>query len=379
MKNSGIAFTLIAITLLSCKSGGVDQKGVADHKEIAPKNVILLISDGTGLTQISSAFFFKETLPQYSRFKHIGLINTPSSRQNVTDSGAAATAFACGVKTYNGAIGVADDSTDVKNLVEIASLQNIKTGVIATSSITHATPASFYAHTVSRALDEDIAMQLVHSEIDFFAGGGLQFFNKRKDEQNLLIELEEKQFTIDTLRLKAYSNIRSNSKAAFLLANNAMAPASEGRGNFLLKATELSLKFLSKDQSNFFVMIEGSQIDWAGHSNNSEYLVTELNDFDDAIGIALDYAEKDGNTLVIVTSDHETGGFTLAAKTKKSEDGSEYSDYSEIGMTFSTTGHTATLIPVFAYGPGAEEFNGIYENTEIFDKILKVTNWTRGN
>jgi len=379
MKKSGIAFSLIAIALLSCKSGVVDHKGVADQEEIAPKNVILLISDGAGLTQISSAFFFKETLPQYSRFKHIGLINTPSSRQNVTDSGAAATAFACGVKTYNGAIGVADDSTDVKNLVEIASIQNIKTGVIATSSITHATPASFYAHTVSRGLEEDIAMQLVRSEIDFFAGGGLQFFNKRKDEQNLLIELGEKQFTIDTLGLKTYSNIRSNSKTAFLLADNAMAPASEGRGNFLLKATELSLKFLSKDQSNFFVMIEGSQIDWAGHSNIPEYLVSELNDFDDAIGIALDYAEKDGNTLVIVTSDHETGGFTLAAKTKTSENGTEYSDYSEIGMTFSTTGHTATLIPVFAYGPGAEEFNGIYENTEIFDKILKVTNWSREN
>lgn len=371
MNNSGIAFALIAIILLSCKSGLIDQE------EIAPKNVILLISDGTGLTQISSAFFFKETLPHYARFKHIGLINTPSSRQYVTDSGAAATAFACGVKTYNGAIGVADDSTDVKNLVEIASLQNIKTGVIATSSITHATPASFYAHTVSRALEEDIAMQLVRSEIDFFAGGGLQFFNKRKDEQNLLIELEEIQFTIDTLGLKDYPNIRSSKKMAFILADNAMAPASGGRDDFLSKATELSLQFLSREQTNFFIMIEGSQIDWAGHSNNSEYLVSELNDFDDAIGIALDYAEKDGNTLVIVTSDHETGGFTLAAKTKKSDNGSEYSDYTELGMTFSTTGHTATLIPVFAYGPGAQEFNGIYENTDIFEKILKVTKWTR--
>ena len=93
------------------------------------------------------------------------------------------------------------------------------------------------------------------------------------------------------------------------------------------------------------------------------------------MGKALDYAEKDGNTLVIVTSDHETGGFTLAAKKKKTEDGEEYSDYSEIGMTFSTAGHSATLIPVFAYGPGSEEFTGIYENSDIFEKIMNATNW----
>ena len=114
----------------------------------SPKNVILLISDGTGLSQISSAFYFKESAPNYARFENIGLINTSSSREDVTDSAAGATAFACGVKTYNGAIGVADDSTHVKNLVEIVSKKNIKTGLVATSSITHATPASFFAHSI---------------------------------------------------------------------------------------------------------------------------------------------------------------------------------------------------------------------------------------
>lgn len=124
------------------------------------------------------------------------------------------------------------------------------------------------------------------------------------------------------------------------------------------------------------MMAEGSQIDWGGHQNDGPYLVSELIDFDDAIGIALDYAVKDGNTLVIVTSDHETGGFTLPAKKKKREDGTEYTDYSEVGMTFSTGGHSAALIPVFAFGPGSEEFVGVYENNEIFEKILKVTKWS---
>lgn len=124
-------------------------------------------------------------------------------------------------------------------------------------------------------------------------------------------------------------------------------------------------------------MAEGSQIDWAGHDNNAPYLVSELIDFDDAVGKALDYAEKDGNTLVIVTSDHETGGFTLASKKKKTEDGKAYNDYREIDIVFSNTGHSATLIPVFAYGPGSGEFAGIYENTNIFEKILKVTKWKK--
>ncbi len=154
-----------------------------------------------------------------------------------------------------------------------------------------------------------------------------------------------------------------------------MRPVAEGRGDFLSKATELAIQFLSKDNSGFFMMAEGSQIDWGGHENNASYLVSELIDFDDAVGKALDYAEKDGNTIVIVTSDHETGGFTLSAKKKKRENGEEYSDYSEIGMTFATTGHSAALIPVFAYGPGSEEFVGTYENTNIFEKILKVTKW----
>ena len=357
--------------LNACSSMKIKEQDIS-----SPKNVILLISDGTGLSQISSAFYFKESSPNYGRFKNIGLIKTSSSKQDITDSAAGATAFACGVKTYNGAIGVLDDSTNVNNLVEIVSRKNIKTGMIATSSITNATPASFYAHVIDRGMEEEIALQLVEdSEIDFFAGGGLQFFNSRKDGRNLLNELVNKQYTINTTKLEDYSKIKSSKKIGYFLGKNALQPAVDGRGDFLSKAIEQATRFLSKDGSGFFMMAEGSQIDWAGHDNNAPYLVSELIDFDNAIGKALDFAEKDGNTLVIVTSDHETGGFTLSAKKKKREDGSEYSDYSEVGMTFSNGGHSATLIPVFAFGPGSEEFVGVYENNDIFEKILKVTEW----
>jgi alkaline phosphatase len=376
MTYKNIIFLALLVTSFSCKA-----QITREEAPLKAKNVILLIGDGTGLSQISSAFYFKKTSPNYARFKHIGLIKTSSSREDITDSAAGATAFASGVKTYNGAIGVADDSTEVKNLVEIVSKHHIKTGVISTSSIQHATPASFYAHVLNRGLYEDIAADMVDSDIDFFAGGGTKFFNKRKDGNNLLDGLKAKGFGIDTIALGDFAGIKQYSKMAYLLAEEHMNPVGLDRGDFLPKATELGIKFLNKDtdNSNFFMMVEGSQIDWGGHANDADYLISELIDFDEAIGKALDFAENDGNTLVIVVADHETGGFTLSSTLKKTEDGKSYSDYSEITGTFSTKGHSATLIPVFAYGPGAEAFSGIYENTEIFYKILEATNWNSKN
>lgn len=359
------------VIIYSCQS-----EKTSTVKTPEAKNVILLIGDGTGLSQVSSAYYFKETQPNFSRFNHIGLIKTSSSREDITDSAAGATAFASGVKSYNGAVGVADDSTDVKTLVEIASSKNIRTGVIATSSIQHATPASFYAHVINRGLYEDITLDLVNAELDFFAGGGLQFFNKRKDGKNLLPQLEANGFTLDTMALGLFENIASHDKIGYLLAENEMPPAAKGRDDFLPKATELGIQFLSKEEdAGFFIMVEGSQIDWGGHANDADYLISELIDFDDAIGKALDFAEKDGNTLVIVTADHETGGFTLSPTVKETASGDVYSDYKQVTGSFSTKGHSATLIPVFAFGPGADKFSGIYENTEIFHKIMEATQW----
>lgn len=140
---------------------------------------------------------------------------------------------------------------------------------------------------------------------------------------------------------------------------------SENRGDFLPEATALALDHLSQNKNGFFLMVEGSQIDWGGHNNDADYLVSELIDFDKTIGVALDYAKKHKNTLVIVTADHETGGFTLAA---------EGTNYHKIKMEFSTGGHSATMIPVFAKGPGAEKFRGIYENNDIFTKMVSSLN-----
>ena len=373
MKLNNFILSLFVIVAFSCKS----TENQVTVKKSTPKNIILLIGDGTGLSQISSAFYYKESAPNYGQFQHIGLIKTSSSREDVTDSASGATAFASGIKTYNGAIGVEDDSTKVATIVEIATPKNIKTGVISTSSIVHATPASFYAHQINRGMYDEIAADLAISDIDFFAGGGTKFFNKRKDERNLFDDLKAKDFVIDTTKLGDFNSIQSHAKVGYLLGKEHMPPTAKGRGDYLPNATELGIQFLNKDNGSFFLMVEGSQVDWGGHANDADYLISELIDFDNAIGKALEFAKKDGNTLVIVTADHETGGFTLASSTKTNAKGRTYSDYSEIGPTFSTGGHSATLIPVFAYGPGAEEFTGVYENNEIFHKMLKLTGWNK--
>ena len=141
-------------------------------KNNLPLNIIFMVGDGMGLSQMSSAYFFGEGEPNFSRFPIVGLSKTPSGSHKITDSAAGATAFSCGKKTYNGAIGVDMDTNDVETIMEELSVQGWNTGVVSTSSITHATPASFYAHVSSRMMQEEIAKQLSFSEVDFIAGGG---------------------------------------------------------------------------------------------------------------------------------------------------------------------------------------------------------------
>mgnify|MGYP001124976163 CR=1 FL=1 len=355
------------VVLMLCQCQPAEPAITSEEEPLLAKNIILLIGDGMGVTQVTSRFFYGEGEPNFQRFPYIGLIKTSSSREKITDSAAGATAFSAGVKTYNGAIGVADDTTEVKTVLETVA-DNLSTGLIATSSIVHATPASFYAHVPARSQYEEIAAQLTTSSVDFFAGGGTQFFVDREDEANYLDSLAQAGFIVDTAQLSKPDNFSMEQKYGFLLAPDGMPKMQEGRGDFLPQATQMALEYLSQDEDGFFLMVEGSQIDWGGHANDAEYIIEEVKDFDKTLGVALDFAERDGNTLVVVTADHETGGFALSSG----------ENYNDLAGTFSTGGHTSDLIPVFAFGPGSEAFAGIYENTGIFDKMLEATQWPSG-
>tara|TARA_B100000497_G_scaffold71869_1_gene80701 strand:- start:24322 stop:25473 length:1152 start_codon:yes stop_codon:yes gene_type:complete len=360
-----ISFLFISI-FFSCKSQkefvSIETSSI---KAITPptkkvKNIILLIGDGMGLSQVSASQFYNKNTSNFDRFPVVGLIKTSSSSDLITDSAASATAFASGIKTYNGALGVNTDSLAVKTIVEEISKIGISTGIISTSSIVHATPAAFYTHTKKRSMYEDIATQLVNSDIDFFAGGGIDYFNDRKDKRDLILELEKNGFSINLEALPNSTKLTDTKKQGYLLAPDAMPKMVDGRGDFLSNATHLAIESLSTNEEGFFLMVEGSQIDWGGHDNDAAYLISELIDFDNTIGVALEFAKLNGETLVIVTADHETGGFTLAE---------DNGDYNKIKPLFSTGGHSATMIPVFAKGPNSEDFGGIYENTVIYNKM----------
>ncbi len=359
---------LVALLVVSCGSQQAIVSSLENGSQPSqidvkyPKNIILLIGDGMGLSEISAGLFYNDAPSNFERFQTIGLIKTSSSSDLITDSAAGATAFSAGIKTYNGAIGVDKDQNAAETIVEIVSKKGLATGVVATSSVVHATPASFYAHENKRRLYENIAKDLVSSDIDFFAGGGLKFFNQRKDGLDLLAELKQKDFEIHTTQLPTSM---SNKKQAILLAEDGMPKMIEDRGSFLQDATTLAIQKMLENENGFFLMIEGSQIDWGGHNNEADYLIGEQIDFDKTIGAVLDFAEKNGETLVIVTADHETGGFTLATKN---------GDYNQIEPVFSTGGHSATMVPVFAKGPMESYFAGIYENTAIFHKMVELFN-----
>lgn len=330
-----------------------------------PRNIILMIGDGMGLSQISAGLIANGNKLNFERFKHIGLVKTFGGDNLVTKSGAAATAFGTGTKTKNGYVGMNKSRRPVTSILEIAHNNQLATGLVATSYIQHATPASFYAHNSNRYNYEEIAEDFLSGIVDVAIGGGRKFFDKRKDGQTLTDTLRAMGYEIFTSLNKAEKKATGNK--ILVLANQDQVPAMHaGRGKFLGNATDFAINTLKRDEDGFFLLVEGSQIDWGGHSNDKDYIINEVIDFDRTIGRVLDFAAEDQNTLVIVTADHETGGFAI--------EGGSLQDY-EVEGDFTTAKHTATMVPIFAYGPGAEDFMGIFDNTEIFRKMLKAYNF----
>ncbi len=330
-----------------------------------PKNVILLIGDGMGLTQVSAGLYANNNRLRLEQCTATGLIKTHSASHLITDSCAGATAFSCGCKTYNYAIGVDQRKKSCLTLLEQAEGRGLATGLVATSSLTHATPASFYAHVKERKETEAIAADFLNVDIDFAVGGGLNYFAKRTtDTRNLRAELEAKGYTVRDSSQSALTALQPDPARPFIWFSAGKEPkyAREGR-DYLPVAARMAPVFLQKrSEKGFFLMIEGSQIDWACHKNDADNAIGEMLDFDAAIGAALDFAAADGQTLVIITADHETGGMSII----------QGSEMGKLEIEFTTKQHTASMVPVFAYGPGAELFNGVYDNTGIYFKIAAL-------
>ncbi len=341
---------LLALSLLfsSCHQGAK----VITEKAKKPLNIILLIGDGMGLAQISAASVMNGGLA-LEMFTVIGLVKTSSADDYITDSSAGATAYSTGEKTYNGAVGLGADSLPRITLVELAEKNGLSTGLVSTCTITHATPGSFFGHQKSRDMHKEIAGDFYGKGIDFVAGTGKPYFDlNRLTDDHYKIVTGKGPFTFDPL-----------SKHIWFYNDSIDPPKVAERGPWLLDATNAGISVLTHNKKGFFLMVEGSQIDWGGHDNDLNYMASELVDFDKAVKAALDFAKKDGNTLVIVTADHETGGLSLNGGSLAAK---------KIEGSFASTHHSGIMVPVFAFGPGAEQFQGIMENTDIFKKMKSL-------
>lgn len=328
------------------------------------KNVILLIGDGTGLAQITAgqyAIVGPDGLLHMQTMPVTGFVKTHSSDNLITDSASGATAYSCGLKTYNGAIGVDPNMVPCKTILELAEEKGLSTGLISTSSITHATPASFAAHVEQRSMQEEIAADFLDSGVEVFLGGGVQWFSEdqRSDSLDLLGQFEEAGYQI-LMNEQDLQNSDSD-RLLGLFAEDGME-RNEGEPSTAVMAQK-ALEILSKDEDGFFLMLEGSQIDWAGHGNDSEYLLREVEDFDNAVKAILDFAREDGETLVVLTADHETGGMTLQR---------QHAEGDSLEIYWTTSYHTGTPVPLMAYGPRALEFMGWRDNTYVGQKLSEL-------
>jgi alkaline phosphatase len=345
---------------------------MANPSGLRPRNIILCIGDGMGVNQVALARdsgvgpggrLWMETMP------YAGLVSTHNASGEVTDSAAAITAILCGVKTSNKRLGQDADGTDWITLPERLREEGYRVGAAVTCSITHATPAGLAAHVSNRDQEILIAVQMFDAKIDVLFGGGRTYWlpdsqpgGARSDGRNLLSEAQQAGWQIvqDSRQMEAVSSGR----VIGLLQDDALTTLPPEPS--LAEMTQAALRILSssQDQSHpFFLMVEGSQIDWAGHQNNQAACVRQALLFDMAVRAALEFAVRDQHTLVLVTADHETGDLTLSGGTAKP---------GNLKARWGSQDHSAAKVPIYAYGPGAQTFTGVLDNTQIALKIARL-------
>ncbi|MBT2684056.1 alkaline phosphatase [Bacillus sp. ISL-37] len=421
-------------------------KGKDNRSEI--KNVIFLIGDGMGVSYTSAYRYLKDNpetpeaeKTEFDKYLVGSQMTYPEDpEQNVTDSASAATAMSAGIKTYNNAIAVDNDGSEVKTVLEAAKENGKATGLVATSEITHATPASFGAHDESRknmnSIADDYYDELVNGEhkIDVMLGGGVSNFVR--NDRNLAEEFQKDGYSYVTNKQDLLKN--KNEKVLGLFAPGGMDKMIDRNEETpsLEDMTKTAIERLNKDKDGFFLMVEGSQVDWAGHDNDIVAAMSEMEDFEKAYKAAIEFAKKDKHTLVVATADHSTGGYSIgadgiynwfgapikaakrtpdfmAAEIANGADAEDtlkkYIDFQSVGLPeltseelqavkdiaptkkvrdidnaieqifdkrshtgWTTGGHTGEDVPVYAFGPGKERFYGQIDNTDNAKNIFDI-------
>ena len=318
------------------------------------KNVIIMIGDGMGLEQVSCAWVLNHGKLNLDNFPYTGISRTYCTNELITDSGAGGTALAIGQKTAYSCVGVAADSTDVPSVLVKAQELGKKTGVAVTCHFADATPCDFCCHNEFRYNQEDLIADYVECGVDYLSGGGLDWFTvNRTDGRDITKEMAAAGYTV---ALTEDELMAAELPVIGILAPDNLPVAME-RGDLYRHTVARGLDLLSRESGDkgFVMMLEGSCIDDWLHGNDIEKAMEELLDFDRTIGDVLEWAAKDGNTLVVVTADHNTGALTL-------QDGNL--EEGLIGVAFGNESHNGITVPVYAWGPGSDKFSGIKENSE---------------
>ncbi|MGX9929730.1 alkaline phosphatase [Virgibacillus salarius] len=405
------------------------------------KNVIFMIGDGMGPTYNTAYRSFKNNpspyLEETAFDQHlVGMQQTYSwdSEESITDSSAAATSLSSGIKTYNGAIAVNMKKNEVKTVLEEAKDRGKRTGLVSTSQVNHATPASFGAHDKSRHNYNDIADDYIDEKVDgkhkvdVILGGGISYF-ERKD-RNLAEEFQDAGYSYVNTREELVADTNKQILGLFAPVGLDKAIDRPQEQPSLEEMTDTAIDRLSTNKDGFFLMVEGSQIDWAGHDNDIVGAMSEMKDFEKAYERAIDFAEKDKQTLVITTADHSTGGLVMgvdgeykwdptplrAAKRTPDFMAAEISDGKDVkevldqyidldltaeeiesvkkavetddtteidnaierifdvrsGTGWTTGGHDGVDVNVYAYGPQADQFIGLNDNHEVGRKVMDI-------
>lgn len=360
-----LQLTAVAAALTACSPATSDAPAPLPEPDVeaGPYGVILIIGDGTGLDYWSAA---RLAFPSVAidEMPVVGLVGTTSSNSLITDSGAGATAFATGVKTFNHAIGVGPDTARLETVLEAAEGRGMATGLVVTSAITHATPAAFAAHISDRYMYFAIASQMAAGGADVMIGGGRRFFDpsERPDSVDLLAVLAEEATVVDSAAALRQLDTSQVDRLVAFIADGDPPSAPDRPLLTLAKMTETALEILQRDEDGFFLMVEASQVDWAGEDNAPLHeVLAELYDLDGAVRAAMAFQERRPNTLLVVTADHDTGGLAL-----------HYDSAGVFGAHYTTIGHIAGLVPLFARGPGSEALGGIRENAEVGRILLEL-------
>lgn len=326
------------------------------------KNVVVMIGDGMSLVHVQSAWTCNRGKLWLENAQYTGFSKTPIANQLIAESGSGGTAIGIGHKTVYHAAGVDAEGNAQPSLVELAAKKGLSTGVAVTCRLWDATPCDFLCHYIDRDQSELLIGQYPDSPVNYVFGGGRKYFKpeNRPDGRDIFQELRNKGykvlFTFDDFK-------KSEDEKVYCVVSDGDTPVPQERGDLLAQASLKELSLLDKNKKGFFMMIEGSQLDDYGHFNQIGMLMEETLDFDQTVGEVFKWAAKDGETLVVVTADHETGGLSLVGGDLET---------GTVEVRFATDDHSGTIVPVYAFGPGSENFTGFMNNTDIFWKIKKL-------